>query len=812
MHDQIQTRLLRWAGLFLLIQSVILTLAPAVREHSWNVDYRLSHWIGLSIWAILMGVANQVTRKQLPERDPYLLPAAALLSGWGLLTIWRIDESFGIRQVIWLGVSVLVFVSALYLPQNLLFFRRYKYILLSGGFLITALTLLLGTNPMGAGPRLWLGCCGVYFQPSEPLKLLLVIYLSAYLADRVNIQSSSSRNTLLIPTLAVMGVALLLLLVQRDLGTASIFICIFTIIIFLAAGKRRILFGAVFFLALALFVGYFYIDIIHIRVEGWLNPWADPSGQSYQIVQSLLAVANGGTIGRGPGLGSPSLVPVSISDFIYAAIAEETGLAGTIGLLATIWLILARGLISSLRAADRFRRYLAAGVVTYLGTQSLLIIGGNLRLVPLTGVTLPFVSYGGSSLLTSFIALYILLVTSNLEDSEPTLLHDPRPYTFLAGILALGLAVSALATAWWAVIRAPDLLNRTDNPRRAIADRYVPRGELVDRDNQPIDITEGESGSYTRIYLYPELAPITGYTHPIYGQAGLEATFDDYLRGLQGNPASLLWWDRLIYGTPPPGLDVRLSLSLDLQSKADQLLGGHRGAIILINAKTGEILSMASHPSFDPNKLDEEVEALSQAKDSSGPLVNRATQGLYPIGTAMLPLIRAKFGETQASDTMLKAYFQKLELYQAPRINMPVAFDTTNPSIENLRVSPLQVALAASALSNQGMIAVPSIATAVNTPEQGWVVISSAETLPIEALQTEAANEAALAFILEGKPFWSHVGQASESKDTVITWFLGGTLPSWSGAPLTVVVTLEENNTFLAKYIGENILDAATSR
>ncbi|HNO85910.1 MAG TPA: FtsW/RodA/SpoVE family cell cycle protein, partial [Anaerolineales bacterium] len=174
MHDQIQTRLLRWAGIFLLIQSTILTLAPAVRERSWDVDYRLSHWVGLIAWAVFMTAAHRASIKHLPERDPYLLPAAALLSGWGLLTIWRLDETFGIRQTIWLGLSVTGFILAMSLPQNLFFLRRYKYVLLGGGLLITALTLLLGTNPLGVGPRLWLGCCGVYFQPSEPLKLLLV--------------------------------------------------------------------------------------------------------------------------------------------------------------------------------------------------------------------------------------------------------------------------------------------------------------------------------------------------------------------------------------------------------------------------------------------------------------------------------------------------------------------------------------------------------------------------------------------------------------------------------------------------------------
>jgi len=807
MYDKTQSLLLRWAASFLFIQSAILTLSPAVRERRWDVDYNLSHWVGFLAWVALTTLAHRATVKHLPERDPYLLPAAALLSGWGILTIWRLDEEFGIRQSIWFGVSIITFILALYAHQKIiLFFRRYKYILLGSGLLITTLTLVLGTNPLGIGPRLWLGCCGIYFQPSEPLKLLLVIYLSAYLADRINIRLTSL--PLLIPTLVVTGLALLLLLVQRDLGTASIFICIFTIAIFLYTGKRRTLLIAALFLIAALGIGYFYIAIIQVRVDGWLNPWSDPSGQSYQIVQSLLAIANGGIIGRGIGIGNPSLVPVAISDFIFAAIAEETGLVGTMGLLALIWLILARGLITSLRATDKFRRYLAAGIVAYLGSQSLLIIGGNMRLLPLTGVTLPFVSYGGSSLLTSYIALFLLIVISNIEDNEPDPLQDPKPYTLLAGLLALGLAAIALTSAWWAIVRAPDLLNRTDNPRRSIADRYVPRGEILDRNNQTINVTQGESGTYQRVYLYPDLAPITGYTHPVYGQAGLEASLDNYLRGLQGNPASLIWWDHLLYGTPPPGLDARLSLSLALQSKADHLLGGHAGAIILINAETGEILAMSSHPTYDPNKLSEEGAAL--AKNPSAPLVNRATQGLYPIGTSMLPLIRAKFGEAQPTESELSAYYQQLGFFQPPAINLPVAFDAINHSVKNLKASPLQVSLAAALLSHDGIMPAPRIATAVNTPEQGWVVLS-AEGMPIEVMQAEAANQAAAAFIVQGKSYWSHVGQASVD-DNITTWLLAGTLPDWKGTPLALVIILEENNTFLANYIRDALLDAALNQ
>lgn len=803
MNNQTQSRLLQWAAIFLFVQSIILTLAPAVRERSWEVDYRLSHWIGFFAWAGVTYLMHRVVQRSLPEHDPYILPAAALLSGWGILTIWRLDESFGIRQVIWLGVSALVFILFLRFFPTFNFFRRYKYLILSGGLLITALTLIFGTNPLGVGPRLWLGCCGVYFQPSEPLKILLVVYLAAYLADRSGIRLLSF--PLLVPTLILTGLALLLLVVQRDLGTASIFISIFTIMIFIVTGKRRILFSAVLVLALALLLGYFQIDIIQVRVVGWLDPWGDPTGNSYQIVQSLLAVANGGTIGRGLGIGSPLLVPVAISDFIYAAIAEETGLAGTMGLIASIWLIIARGLIASLRATDGFKRYLAAGIVTYIGIQSLLIIGGNIRLFPLTGVTLPFVSYGGSSLLTSYIALAMLIAISNSEDDEPAELRTPKPYAFLSGALALGFAACAFATAWWAIIRGPDLLTRTDNPRRAIADRYVPRGSILDKNNHPINTTQGESGSYIRSYSYPDLAPITGYTHPVYGQAGVESSVDDYLRGLQGNPTSLILWNQLLYGTPPAGLDVRLSIDLSLQAEADMLLGVHSGAMILINAETGEILVMASHPGYDPNDLNEIGDTLS--RDENAPLLNRATQGLYPLGTALEPLLAAKFGEQIPSTLQRGQFYESLGFFQLPEIDIPAS---VNDNPDDLRISPLHMALAAAALSNHGASPTPRIATAVNTFEQGWVVLP-AFGQPKEVLQHEAADEAAASFIQEGTPYWSHIGRADQD-ESLVTWLIAGTLPEWQGTPLTLVLVLEENNIHLAETIGQKFLTFVLSQ
>jgi cell division protein FtsW (lipid II flippase) len=800
--QHIQRRLLTLAAVFLFLYSVILTLAPAARARSWAVDYRWPHWLGFAAWLVIFTLAHTLSTRRLPDADQYMLPLAALLTGWGILTIYRLVPGFGLRQTLWLLVCGLVLLLGLRLSPDLRFLRRYKYIWLTGGLLLTALTLIFGTNPNGGGLRLWLGCCGVYFQPSEPLKLLLIVYLAAYLAERLPL--SLRPLHLFAPTAVVMGVALLLLVVQRDLGTASIFIFLYTIVLFVASGKKRILLISLVGLAVAGIAGYFLFDVVRLRVDAWLNPWLDPSGRSFQIVQSLMAVANGGASGRGPGLGSPGLVPVAISDFVFTAIAEETGLVGTLGLLALIGFFIARGVRTAMRAPDNFRRILAAGLTAYVGAQSILIIGGNIRLLPLTGVTLPFVSYGGSSLLTSYFSLLLLLLISSQPEDEPAPLPRPQPYLLLAGLLGLGLFALAVTNAWWAVWRGPGLLERTDNARRSIADRYVKRGSLLDRNGIPINLTEGESGSYTRNYLYPDLGSITGYTNPVYGQAGLEATLDPYLRGLQGNPASSIWWDHLVYGQPPPGLDVRLSLDLDLQRGADNLLGEHAGAVILLNAESGEILAMASHPTFDPNRLDEQIPDLLQ--DPQSPLLDRAAQNLYPPGEALQSFFQGIGAAVRPSMSDTTQLYTALGFYTSPELRLPVAAAVTSGS--SMRVSPLQMALAAAALSNNGLRPAPRLAVAVKTPSQGWVVLPPLSE-PVQALPSSEAASTAQALMISDQPFWQWSGSAGEGNKT-ISWSLGGTLPDWQGTPLAIVVLLEDSNGQWAAYVGQTLLEAAT--
>ena len=804
MNKVIQGNLLKYAAAFLLLQTLIITLAPAVRARTLAVDYRWSQWVALLLWIVVTYRVHLSIAQYLPDADPYLFPAAALLSGWGLLTIWRLDSGFGARQALWLGVSAFAFIGGLQLPTTLNFLRKYKYILLSGGLSLTGLTLLFGTNPIGYGPRLWLGCCGVYFQPSEPLKLLLVAYLAAYLAERIPMGMHAF--TLIYPTIILSGIAILLLIFQRDLGTASIFIALYMIVIYLATGRRRTIIISLVLLAVVGIIGYYIIDIVHARIEAWLNPWNDPSGGAYQIVQSLLAIANGGIEGRGPGLGSPALVPVAISDFIFAAVAEETGLLGTIAMIATFGLVVVRGMRAALRAPDLFRRLFAAGITTYLGIQTLLIIGGNLRLLPLTGVTLPFLSYGGSSLLTSFLALLFLLLITNHLDEEPAPLPKPQPYLVLATCLILGLFTAALANGWWAVIRGTDLLTRTDNPRRIIEDRYVKRGMLLDRNDTPITSTSGTIGTFVRIYNYPDLAPVTGYNNPVYGQSGLEASLDDYLRGMKGNPTSTIWWSHLLYGMSPHGLDVRLSLDLTLQQRADEMMLGHSGAVILLNAQSGEILVMSSHPTFNPNYLNEIGSQLN--KDPDKPLINRAVQGLYPTGTVIEPFAQALLGKTELTENERKSVYEAFGFNSTPQLQVQTAAPiSATPHAADLHVSPLQVALASAALSDHGVAPAPRLAISVNTPTVGWVVLPT-PGISFQAVQASQANEAAQAFTANGGGYWSHIGRAS-GDESQVTWFLAGTLANWQATPLVVVVTLEEDNGRLAQYIGQELLTGA---
>ncbi|MFC1936134.1 FtsW/RodA/SpoVE family cell cycle protein [Chloroflexota bacterium] len=852
-----QGRLLALAALFLVLFALILTLSPAARLRSWEVSYRLSHWIGVLVWGAAVYILYRQLQEHAPNHDPLLVPLAALLSGWGMLSIWRLTGAFGLRQSVWLAVSTGLFVAGLRYKDSLATLRRYKYLWLFSGLALTTLTLILGTNPLGYGPRLWLGCCGIYLQPSEPLKLLLIVYLAAYLADRQPLMPTLL--PLLAPTVVMAGLALLLLTVQRDLGTAFIFLFLYAGVIYAATGKRRLLLITAGALLVAGIGGYLVFDLIRLRVDAWLNPWLDPSGRSYQIVQSLMAVGAGGLLGRGPGMGSPSLVPISHSDFIFSTIAEETGLVGTIALFALLALFTLRGLRLAMRAKNHYHRYLAIGLSLYLGGQSILIIGGTIRLLPLTGVTLPFVSYGGSSLVTSFLALLLLVKISGHASSLNLPPKDHRATQHLAAMLLLGFAAAALVNGWWSFVRGPDLQTRTDNARRAIADRYVPRGSLLAYNGDPLHVTVGEVGSYQRSYLYPAFSSVLGYTHPVYGQAGVEASLDPLLRGLEMQSGSDIWIQHLLYGQTPPGLDIRLTLDLDMQGRAADLLNDTPGAVLLLDAEGGHILAMVSSPSFNPNMLDEGW--LTLIEDKNSPLVNRATLGQYQPGPALGPLLLAAgipgfelpphtadpypLGEitlacaqTPSAETWgaavragcpapleeigiqsggeeLLALFQQLGFYTPPEIRLVTAAQAPPLTIATpgkeaigqgeLRLSPLQMALAAATLSNQGQIPAPLLVFMVKSSDDRLWMDYPPMGETVQVYTSGQASVTATALAHPELPLWETTALAFNNPDQPLSWYLGGTLPG-AEQPLVVVVLLETGQFERAAFIGRQLL------
>jgi cell division protein FtsW (lipid II flippase) len=390
-------------------------------------------WAG---WALALAglylVAHIVVRRTAPLADPTLLPLVALLTAVGLTVIYRLDPDSARKQLVWvaIGVGVLAVVM-LWLRWDYRILERYKYLF---GISAVALLLLPSVPGLGArinGVRLWVEIGPVQFQPGELAKVFMIVFLAAYLRDK---RESLAQGRLkdVGPLLAIWGASMLVLVQTSDLGAALLSFGIFLAMLYAATG-RLLYVGA----GLALFAAgsaalYNALPRVEQRVTVWLHPWTDEKVpcstggadfrqycDSYQLVKSLYSIANGGYGGTGLGQGTfetldgTPLIPALDTDFIYSAIAQELGLIGAAALLLVCLVFVARGVRIALVAQDGFSKLLAVGLTFGFALQTFIIVGGVLRLVPLTGITLPFVSYGGSSILSNFVMLALLLLVSN---------------------------------------------------------------------------------------------------------------------------------------------------------------------------------------------------------------------------------------------------------------------------------------------------------------------------------------------------------------------------------------------------------------
>jgi cell division protein FtsW (lipid II flippase) len=376
----------------------------------------------LTYAAFFLGVyllAHVATRLTVPFADPYLLPLAGLLTAIGLTEIYRLDPGDAFRQGLWVVLGVGLFALTLgVLRHDYRRLETYKYVIGIGAIVLLVLPALPVIGRSVNGARLWVGIGDFQFQPGELAKLLLILFLAGYLREKREVLAQGRLKDFG-PLLLIWGGAMAVLVQTNDLGSGLLYFGVFLAMLYVATA--RLLFvaaGALLFLAGSAFV-YQVVPRVQDRVSIWLDPWPYWEDEGYQLVQSLFAIAFGGFGGTGLGRGTfattggGDLIPFLNTDFIYAALAHELGLVGIAAVLLVYMLFVARGFRVAMLAQDGFSKLLAAGLTFAFALQTFIIVGGVVRLIPLTGITLPFVSYGGSSLLANFVLLAFLLLVSN---------------------------------------------------------------------------------------------------------------------------------------------------------------------------------------------------------------------------------------------------------------------------------------------------------------------------------------------------------------------------------------------------------------
>ncbi len=635
--------------LLLLAASPVVLLAFAL---VLGADSAALTWPDLAVPAGLVAAfvaAHVAVRVLAPSADPVLLPLMALLGGLGLAVITRLDPDRAASQLLWLLVGVGVFVATLASVRSLERLARYKYTVMLAGLALLLAPALFGREVNGA--KLWLSIGGLSFQPAEVAKVLIVLFLAAYLAENREVLSVSTRRVLglwmpparqLGPLIAMWAISLVVLVMEKDLGSSLLFFGIFLVMLFAATGRPSfVLVGALLFSGGAT-AAYLLFGHVRTRIEIWLDPFADVAGRGYQLAQSLFALAAGGLTGTGLGRGLPTRIPFVETDFAFAAIGEELGLLGGAAIILVYLVFCLRGMATATRARSDMAALTATGLVAAFALQTFVIIGGVTRLIPLTGITLPFVSYGGSSVLANsmLVALLLRASTERVSDAEETnslgSLGRSALTARLEGIaaaLALMLAALVVNLTYIQVVRAEALAAHPANTRGLAEELKQARGAILTADGIVLAESVRQSdGVYDRSYPAGALAAhVVGYFSPRYGRAGVEASHNSVLAGRRVF-ATYSDFIAAAAGHPVVGNDVELTIDSRVQKAAEAALAGHRGAVVAIEPSTGRVLAMASAPTYEPELVDAEWERLSAA-GGPAPLVDRAAMSLYPPGS-----------------------------------------------------------------------------------------------------------------------------------------------------------------------------------
>lgn len=378
------------------------------------------------ILLVLLLVGHLVVRRLAPNADSLLLPLAAFLNGLGYVMIARLDPGLADSQSAWTFIGLVGFTLTLVVLTRIDRLAEYRYSFALLGVILLLLPLIPGLGKEINGARIWLRVGSFSIQPGELAKIVLAIFLAGYLVDKRELLATSSWKVGPLnlpnpkyfgPMILAWGMALVVMVAERDLGSSLLFFTLFVVMVYLATERVAYVLAGISMFSAGAYVAWTRFTHVQQRVDIWLHPFDDPKGKGYQIVEASFALADGGLSGTGLGLGTPGKIPVAPTDMIFAAIGEELGLLGATAILVTFLLFIGVGFRVARLAVAPFESLLAAGLTALFGFQSFVIIGGVLRVLPLTGVTLPFVSYGGSSLISNYIVLAILIRISDRANS-----------------------------------------------------------------------------------------------------------------------------------------------------------------------------------------------------------------------------------------------------------------------------------------------------------------------------------------------------------------------------------------------------------
>ncbi len=426
----------RRTELGLVVVAVLITAgayALAGLGRSSEIPANIGPFLGVIL--VLLVTAHIAVRRLAPNADGILLPLAALLNGIGYVFIVRLDEAqedggrLAGLQSVWTAVGIGAFIATLVLVKRARDLERYKYTFAAIGIFLLVLPLFPVIGRTINGSRIWVSVGAVNFQPGEAAKIVLAIFFAGYLVDRRELLALSTFRIgpfhlpdpkYLGPIALAWGFSLVVMTLEKDLGSSLLFFFLFVVMLWVATGRTTYLSVGVTMFGLGSFVAYTQFSHVQDRVRTWLNPWPEAKGDGFQVVEAAFAMADGGIAGTGIGLGTPTRIPEVETDFIFAAITEELGLLGATAVLCAYILMVGAGLRVALRADSAFDTLLATGLTSLLGIQAFIIMGGITRVLPLTGVTLPFVSYGGSSLVLNYVLLALLLRISDNSVKAPS--------------------------------------------------------------------------------------------------------------------------------------------------------------------------------------------------------------------------------------------------------------------------------------------------------------------------------------------------------------------------------------------------------